>query len=97
MRGCATTHDEVSACDGCRRKAFVLRSIDGAKLCGTCSERSERIDEQLAKVRADDPVACDGCGDRVDFDAKIAVVIRECGGVVLCNPCKPVAIEGEPS
>ena len=87
----------TSACGGCRRHAFVLRVVDGAKLCDGCAEKSERIDQQLAKVRSDDPVSCDGCGDLVSFDARIAVVARECGGVVLCDPCKPVAIEGEPS
>jgi hypothetical protein len=89
--------DKGSACDGCRRKAFVLRYVDGAKLCDGCAERSARIDQQLATVRSGDPVACDGCRDRVDFDARVAVVTRTCGGIVLCDHCKPVSIEGEPS
>ena len=78
-------------CDGCRRKAFVLRVVDDAKLCDVCVEKSERIDRQLAEVRADDPVSCDGCRVLVDFDARIAVVARECGGSVLWDDCKPVA------
>jgi hypothetical protein len=85
------------ACDGCARAAFELRTLDGAKLCERCAEKSARIDCRLATTRSEDPVFCDGCGDRVDFDARIAVVTRECGGVVLCDGCKPVAIEGEPS
>ena len=85
------------ACEGCRRPKFVLRVVDGVKLCEGCAEKSERIDQQLATVRSDDPVDCDGCGDRVKFDARVAVVARECGGVVLCEDCKPVAIEGEAS
>jgi hypothetical protein len=99
----ATKHEnETLACDGCRRKAFVLRAVDGAKLCDGCAEKSERIDRQLAKVRSDDPVSCDGCGDLVDFDARVAVVARACGGGVLCDQCKSIIVEsrvgaGEPS
>jgi hypothetical protein len=97
MKHATATKHEALACNGCGRTAFVLRVVDGAKLCDGCVEKSERIDRQLAKTNSDDPVSCDGCGDRVDFDARIAVVTRECGGVVFCDHCKPVAIEGEPS
>lgn len=83
----------VAACDGCHREAFVLHAVDGARLCDGCSEKSARIDRQLEHVRSDDPVLCDGCGDLVAFDARVAVVARECGGVVLCDDCKPIAIE----
>ena len=88
----ASTHGP-SACDGCARFAFVLRCVDGAKLCEGCAEKSARIDRQLARTRSSDPVACDGCGDAVAFDARIAVVARECGGAVLCDLCKLVATE----
>jgi hypothetical protein len=90
-------HVATYACDGCTRTVFELHAVDGAKLCGSCAEKSARIDRRLAVTLSEDPVWCDGCDDRVDFDARIAVVTRECGGVVLCNTCKPVAIEGEPS
>ena len=85
------------ACGGCRRHAFVLRVVDGATLCDGCAEKSERIDRQLAHVRSSDPVDCDGCGDNVEFDARVAVVARECGGAVLCDFCKPVALERQAS
>ena len=87
----------TSACDGCKRHAFVLRVVDGAKFCDSCAEKSERIDRQLARVRSSDPVDCDGCGDHVEFDARVAVVAREFGGVVLCDFCKPVAMERQAS
>jgi len=90
MRG---EQDEIAACDGCRRKTFVLRAVEGAKLCEGCAEKSDRIDRQLAHVRSDDPVSCDGCGERVAFDARVAVVARECGGLVLCDDCKPIVRE----
>jgi len=28
------------------------------------------------------------------FDARLAVVVRECGGGVLCENCKAIEIEG---
>ena len=87
----------TSACGGCRRHAFVLRVVDGAKLCDGCAEKSAQIDRQLARVRSRDPVDCDGCGDNVEFDARVAVVVRECGGAVLCAFCKPVAMERQAS
>ena len=83
----------TSACDGCRRRAFVLRVVDGAKLCDGCAEKSAQIDRQLARVRSSDPVECDGCDGCVDFDARVAVVVRECGGAVLCDFCKTVTVE----
>jgi hypothetical protein len=82
----------TSACDGCARHSFVLHAVDGAKLCGGCAEKSDRIDRRLATTRSEDPVFCDGCDDRVAFDARIAVVVRECGGGVLCEDCKPSAV-----
>ncbi len=85
------------ACDGCRRHAFVLRVVDGAKLCDGCTEKSARIDQQLAHVLSSDPVDCDGCGDHVDFDARVAVVARECGGAVLCDDCKSATMVREAS
>lgn len=85
------------ACAGCRRRAFELVVVDGAQLCTDCAEKSARIDRKLAGVRSDDVVTCDGCTCHVDFDARVAVVARECGGVVLCDDCKPVSIEGEAS
>lgn len=86
-------HASTSVCGGCRRHAFVLRVVDGAKLCDRCTEKSALIDRQLARVRSSDPVDCDGCGHDVEFDARVAVVIRECGGAVLCDFCKPVTME----
>lgn len=93
----AVASQGTSACEGCKRYAFVLRVVDGAKLCDGCVEKSALIDEQLASVRSEDPVDCDGCGDHVDFDARIAVVVRECGGAVLCDFCKPTAMERQSS
>ena len=86
---------DMFACAGCCRRVFTLSVVDGARLCERCAETSARIDRLLVNVGADDPVSCDGCSDRVDFDARIAVVTRECGGSVLCDRCKPVSIEGE--
>ncbi len=83
------------ACDGCKRHAFVLRVVDDAKLCEGCAEKSKQIDRQLMCTRSEDPVACDCCYDQVDFDARIAVVVRECGGSVLCDRCKPVEMARE--
>ena len=88
---------KTSACEGCKLYAFVLRVVDGAKLCDGCVEKSALIDALLASVRSEDPVDCDGCGDSVEFDARVAVVVRECGGAVLCDFCKPVAMERQPS
>jgi hypothetical protein len=82
----------ATRCDGCARAAFELHAVDGAKLCGGCAEKSARIDRRLATTRTEDPVFCDGCGDRVEFDARVAVVARECGGGVLCGLCKPTEI-----
>jgi hypothetical protein len=79
-------------CDGCAQAAFELRTINGAKLCGSCAEKSARIDRRLASTRTEDPVFCDGCEDRVEFDARVAVLARECGGGVLCVRCKPTEI-----
>jgi len=80
-------------CDGCARSVFVLHIVDGAKLCDGCAETSARIDLCLATTRTEDPVFCDGCGGSVEFDARVAVVVRECGGAVLCDHCKPTAAE----
>jgi hypothetical protein len=71
--------------------------VGGSKLCASCAETSARIDRILVTTRSEDPVVCDSCGENVDFDARVAVVTRECGGVVLCDRCKPVSIEGAPS
>jgi hypothetical protein len=84
------------ACDGCGRHARVMREVDDARLCDGCVEKSARIDRQLATVASNDPVSCDGCDVGVDFDARVAVVVRECGGFVLCDRCKSVD-RGEPS
>jgi hypothetical protein len=97
MEHAVQMHSGAAACDGCGRVAFVLRAVDEAKLCHGCVEKSERIDQQLAAVASDDPVSCDGCDDRVDFDARVAVVVRECGGSVLCDRCKSISAEGVPS
>ena len=83
----------TSACEGCKLYAFVLRVVDGTKLCDGCVEKSALIDELLESVRSEDPVDCDGCGDNVEFDARVAIVVRECGGAVLCDFCKPAAME----
>ena len=83
--------DGVVACDGCQRPAIVLRVAAGAKLCEDCTAKSDRIDEKLASVQSDDPVSCDGCGDRVDFDARVAVIGRELGGAVFCERCEPAS------
>jgi hypothetical protein len=69
--------------------------VDDAKLCESCADKSEQIDRQLMRTRSEDPVACDCCYDQVDFDARIAVVVRECGGSVLCDRCKPVEMARE--
>lgn len=82
----------TSACDGCKRHAFVLRVVDDARLCDGCAEKSALIDQQLARVRSSDPVDCDSCGDNVAFDARVAVVVRECGGAVFCEWCKPATL-----
>lgn len=87
----------TSACDGCKHHAFVLRVVDDSKLCDGCVEKSALIDQQLARVCSGDPVDCDGCGDRVEFDARVAVVVRECGGAVFCDFCKPAAMERQAS
>ena len=77
-----------SSCDGCRRRAFVLRVVDGANICDGCAEKSAEIDRQLAATPPDARVDCDECGDPFDFDAWVAVVMRHCGGDVLCGYCK---------
>lgn len=87
----------TTACEGCKSHAFVLRVVDGAKLCEGCVEKSALIDQQLEHVCSSDPVDCDSCGDNVEFDARVAVVVRECGGAVLCDFCKPVAMERQAS
>jgi hypothetical protein len=87
----------MSACNGCHRHARVLHVVDKALFCDDCSEKSNEIDRQLSRTRSSDPVACDGCSDRVDFDARMAVVVRECGGAVLCDTCKPNAMAREAS
>jgi len=87
----------TSACDGCKSHAFVLRAVDGSKFCDGCVEKSALIDRKLERVRSCDPVDCDGCGDNVEFDARVAVVVRECGGAVFCDFCKPVAMERQAS
>ena len=81
----------TSACDGCKRHAFRLRVVDEAKLCDICAVKSALIDQKLEHVHSDDPVECDACGTRIEFDARIAVVMRECGGAVFCNLCKPTS------
>lgn len=85
---------DLTRCAGCARKALVLRSVDGAQLCPTCAAASLRIDAQLAMTASGDPVACDACGVAVDFDARVAVITRECGGTVLCDRCIPVEGKG---
>lgn len=84
----------VALCEGCDREAPELLVVDDAKLCTACAETSARIDRRLAEVATDDPVACDGCAIRVDFDACLAVITRECGGVVLCDRCTIAEHEG---
>lgn len=84
------------ACDGCKCTPFELRVVDDARLCATCAEKSAQIDRDLETTRSDDPVACDACGADVEFDARVAVVARACGGSVRCADCKSVSIEGEP-
>ena len=86
-------YSATSACDGCKRPAFVLRAADGAQLCDGCVQKSAEIDRKLEDVDSHDPVACDGCKTSVDFDARVAVVIRACGGAVLCDLCTPTTAE----
>jgi hypothetical protein len=85
------------ACDGCKRHAFALRAVDGAQLCDSCIQKSAEIDRKLESVDSRDPVDCDGCGDAVDFDARVAVVVRECGGAVLCDLCRSTTTTSEAS
>jgi hypothetical protein len=85
-----------AVCDGCAQAAFELRAMDGGRLCGTCAEISVRVDQRLVNVSSNDPVVCDACADRVDFDARIAVITRECGGAVLCERCASSS-KGDPS
>lgn len=92
----ASTYGTI-ACDGCTHHALVLRVVAGAKFCDGCAEKSALIDRKLLSVYSNDPVNCDGCGDDVTFDARTAVVVRECGGAVLCDLCKPVAMERQAS
>lgn len=91
------TTSAIAACAGCRRREFSLIVIDGAQLCAGCAEKSARIDRKLAGLRSDNRVTCDGCSCVVDFDARVAVVARECGGAVLCEDCKAVVIKGASS
>lgn len=84
-------------CAGCGQRAFALSVVDGAALCDCCAAMSARIDRRLARVRSDDAVSCDGCDDPVDFDARVAVVTRECGGAIFCDHCKAAVVEGAPS
>jgi len=86
-----------SPCEGCNLPKFELVVVDGVKLCDGCAEKSARIDRRLATTLSEDPVFCDGCGDRCAFDARTAVVVRECGGTVFCNDCRPAARQGAPS
>jgi hypothetical protein len=79
----------VALCESCDREAPELLVVDNAKLCATCAETSARIDRLLPSVASDDPVMCDGCQRPVDFDARVALITRECGGVVLCDHCTP--------
>jgi hypothetical protein len=92
----AATYPTI-ACDGCKRPAFELLAIDGAQLCGGCVQKSAEIDRKLENVDSHDPVACDGCNAPLDFDARVAVVIRECGGAVLCALCQPTTSTSEAS
>jgi len=71
----------------------VLNAVDEAHLCDGCAATSARIDQFLATTDSNDPVFCDGCKDRVTFDARVAVVVRECGSGVVCDDCKPTALE----
>jgi hypothetical protein len=82
------------ACEGCKRPAFVLRTVDDAQLCDNCIQKSAEIDRKLEDVDSADRVDCDSCGYAVEFDARVAVVVRECGGAVLCGLCKPVTVDG---
>ena len=96
-----TMNDAVTyatmACEGCKRHAFVLRAVDGAQLCESCVQKSAEIDRKLEGVDSCDPVDCDGCGDAVAFDARVAVVVRACGGAVRCDFCQPATIASEAS
>ena len=83
---------EITKCEGCGRCSAASGS-----LCAECTAVSARVDVKLATTRSGDPVVCDGCAKSVDFDARVAVVTRECGGSVLCDRCKPVSIEGAPA
>ena len=88
---------ELSVCNGCHRRALVLHVVDKALFCDDCSAKSDEIDRKLARTRSADPVACDSCKKPVDFDARMAVVVRECGGAVLCDLCKPNAMSRQAS
>lgn len=84
-----TEASAVALCAGCDSAASDLRLVDAAMLCGSCAETSARIDQRLVGVGADDPVACDACARSVVYDARLAVITRECGVVVLCDRCSP--------
>lgn len=71
-------------CGGCGRESVAV----GTQLCAGCREISDRVDRKLVNVSSDDPVACDACNGAVDFDARVAVITRECGGAVLCDRCE---------
>lgn len=90
-----TSTYRTMSCEGCARFSFVLHIVDDAKLCEGCVEKSALIDEKLAQTQSEDPVFCDECRDHLDFDAKVAVVVRACGGAVLCDRCKPAVADRE--
>ena len=82
----------MSACNGCHRHARVLHVVDKALFCDDCSAKSNEIDRELLRTRSSDPVDCEFCKTRVAFDARMAVVVRNCGGAVLCEACKMLAM-----
>lgn len=91
MAALASAACDAASCESCQRPESFLRAVSGMLLCESCADLSARIDQQLVNVASNDPVACDDCSVRVDFDARLAVITRGCGGSVLCDQC--VAIE----
>ncbi len=85
---------EEAVCDGCQQPTIDLHVVDGTRLCDGCAQKSAEIDRQLVGVCSEDLVSCDGCDEPVDFDARIAVVVRGCGGKVRCDRCESMVIEG---